>query len=199
MDRQFLSRKFFPSFRIGLATLLVAIVLASFPTVTFARDYDPNAPIEPELITDAESGDINANYLLGYKLFQLGDSDSLEQSLVHLEIAKDGFADAGDIGRSGLSAILKLIGDVHLARSEFAQARTVVSGSLTVTVLSEKNAPGFTLAGLPSTRYWNSRPPGNPVRPATRPASRRISTSPRVRRRRIELLRNLSFTESYHY
>jgi len=78
--------------------------------------------------------------------------------------------------------------------SVVAQASTAVSGRRTVTALSEKNAAGLTLAGLLSTRYLNSLPPGKPVLAPTMPLSRSTSTSPRVSRNRTELSLILSFT-----
>ena len=83
--------------------------------------------------------------------------------------------------------------------SEFAHARTAVSGKRTVMTFSEKKAPGVTLAGLLSSTYWKSRPLGKPVRDFTRPSSRSVSTSPRVKRKRIELSRILNFTGHCRY
>lgn len=78
--------------------------------------------------------------------------------------------------------------------SVVAHASTAVSGNRIVKRLLEKNAAALTLAGLLSTLYRNSLPPGKPVLADTTPLARNASTSPRVSRNRMELSLILSFT-----
>ncbi len=110
-----------------IKAITVAIIFLCSSVQISAQEYDVQAPISPELIAHAQTGDAYANYVIAYKYFLLDDAKSLKQALQHLTVAKEGYLAAGEDGISGLMGIQKMIGDVHTELFEFAMAIKMLS------------------------------------------------------------------------
>ena len=115
-----------------LSTICILVCLIWLPTVTTAQDYDPNGPIEPELLANAEAGDAYANYLAAFKYFQLRDAASLEAALQHAMFADAAYANEGPEFDQLRAGVKRLIGDIYQDQSRFAKAIAVYADVITL-------------------------------------------------------------------